>query len=399
MSPVFPTGNFDLCQVEAELASSLSEPLCLHEVYHFRYASNVGASPFMRAELSSEFFGQTPDGRSATLHTLRVGELQVRITDYGGRIASIEMPDRDGKPGEVLLGFTDVAGYARAGGAFGALLGRSANRIAGGALTIDGRPYHLEINDRGNTLHGGPHGFDKVYWELAAATTEPQPTLVLTHVSPDGDQGFPGELSVRATYRLDDDCLWLTFEARASSATVVSLSAHPYFNLAGPESGCALDELVTLFADSFLPTDRQQIPTGEIRPVQGTPFDFREPRALGERIRQPDEQLLNGQGYDHYFVLPASEPGQARLAARVYEPGSGRMLEIHTTQPGLQLYTGNQLNGAVAGRGGVYRQSAGFAFEPQGFPDAPHHSGFPSTVLRPGDTYRQSIGYRFGVRS
>ncbi len=367
-------------------------------LYHPGTAANVGVWPIMRSELSRESFGQTADGRSATLHTLQTAELRVRVTNYGGRIVSIETPDRSGRAGEVLLGFDEVAAYARAGGAFGALLGRSANRIAGGTFTAGGHTYRLPINDRGNTLHGGPVGFDKVHWQVTAATAEPHPTLVLTHVSPDGDQGFPGELSVEATYRLEADCLWLEFEARTSRATVVSLSAHPYFNLAGPQSGCALGQVVTLFADAFLPTDRQQIPTGEIRAVEGTPFDFRRPMALAARIRQADEQLLFGQGYDHYFVLAESAPGQPRLAARAYEPASGRVLEIHTTQPGLQLYTGNQLNGSVAGRGGSYRQSAGFAFEPQGFPDAPHHPAFPSTLLSPGQTYRQCIGYRFGVQ-
>ena len=352
----------------------------------------------MRSELRSESFGKTPDGRSATLHTLQTAELRVRITDYGGRIVSIETPDRQGRAREVLLGFEDAAAYARAGGAFGALLGRNANRIAGGSFVAEGRRYQLAVNDRGNTLHGGPLGFDKVYWTLAAAVAEPHPTLVFTYLSPDGDQGFPGELSVKATYRLKSDCLWLAFEARTSQDTVVSLSAHPYFNLAGPESGCALDHVITLFADCFLPTDRQQIPTGEIRPVEGTPFDFRQPTALAARIRQADEQLLFGQGYDHYFVLGESAAAPVRLAARAYEAASGRSLEIYTTQPGLQLYTGNQLNGSVAGRGGAYRQSSGFAFEPQGFPDAPHHTAFPSTVLHPGETYEHCIGYRFGVQ-
>jgi aldose 1-epimerase len=349
------------------------------------------------SQLSSESFGETPDGSPATLHTLRTAKLRARVTNYGGRLVSIETPDRDGKAGEVLLGFDDVACYARAGGAFGALLGRSANRIAGGAFSVDGQAYRLPVNDRGNTLHGGPLGFDKVHWKVTAAIPEPHPTLVLAHVSRDGDQGFPGELSVTATYRLEMDCLWLTFEARTSKATLVSLSAHPYFNLAGPASGCALGALVTVFAEAFLPTDRQQIPTGEIRSVEGTPFDFRQPTMLRARIRQPDEQLLFGQGYDHYFVLAQSPSDQPRLAARALDPGSGRLLELHTTQPGLQLYTGNHLDGSIAGRGGAYRQSAGFAFEAQGFPDAPHHPDFPSTFLRPGEIYRQCIGYRFSV--
>lgn len=351
----------------------------------------------MQSGLSSESFGATADGRCATLHTLASTKLQVQITDYGGRIVSIRAPDRAGRAGEVLLGFDGVARYATAGGAFGALLGRTANRIAGGAFALDGHTFELPKNDRGSTLHGGSGGFDNVYWQVAAALAEPVPTLVLAYSSPDGDQGFPGALAVQATYRVEECWLWLRFEAHTSRPTLASLSAHPYFNLAGPDSGCVLDHVVTLPAETFLPTDVRQIPTGEIRQVAGTPFDFRTPTPLAARIRRADEQLLYGQGYDHYFVLPASTAGTPRFAARAFERTSGRVLEIHTTQPGLQLYTGNQLDGSIAGRGGIYRQSAAVAFEPQGFPDAPHHPGFPSSVLRPNETYRQCIGYRFGV--
>jgi len=348
-------------------------------------------------ELSRESFGKTSDGRSAALYTLSNDVLRVTITDFGGRLVSITAPDRSGKPGEVLLGFEDVASYAAAGGAFGALLGRNANRIADGAFTIDGRSYRAATNDRGSTLHGGPQGFDRLYWRVTTATSEPRPTLALAHLSPDGDQGFPGALSVQARYVLEESTVWLDLEARTTAPTIVSLSAHPYFNLAGPQSAGVLDHLVALFAEAFLPTDARQIPTGEIRPVAGTPFDFRRPTSLAERIREPDEQLLYGQGYDHYFILPESQAPGARLAARAFDPESGRTVEIHTTQPGLQLYSGNHLNGSVAGRGGIYRQSAGVAFEPQGFPDAPHHPHFPSTVLRPEQCYRQRIGYRFGI--
>ncbi len=347
--------------------------------------------------LGSSGFGKTSDGRPASLYTLRNAALRVQITDFGGRVVSVEAPDRTGERGEVLLGFADAAQYAGAGGAFGALLGRTANRIADGAFTVDGRSYHLATNDRGSTLHGGPQGFDEVYWQVVAATSEPVPTLALSYLSYDGDQGFPGDLAVQATYRLEDSTLWLTLEARTTAPTPVSLSAHPYFNLAGPGAACALDHLITLCADSFLPTDRRQIPTGEIRAVSGTPFDFRQPATAAARIRDADEQLLYGQGYDHYFILRHSQGDGTRLAARVCDPSSGRLLEIHTTQPGLQFYTGNQLNGSVAGRGGIYRQSAGLAFEPQGYPDAAHHAHFPSTVLRPDQLYRECIGYRFGV--
>ncbi|MGA7386004.1 MAG: aldose epimerase family protein [Methylocella sp.] len=350
------------------------------------------------APVPAELFGQTPGGRSAMVYTLENSHLRARITDYGGRMVSIEATDRLGRRGDVLLGFDDVAAYIKAGGAFGALLGRNANRIASGSFTLDGRTYHLPANDGTSTLHGGPIGFDKIFWKVAPAAAEPAPALVLTHVSPDGDQGFPGDLSVQATYRLDGDSLWLEFEALTTKPTLVSLSAHPYFNLAGAETGDALGHVVTIPSDTFLPTDDKQIPTGEIRSVAGTPFDFREPTRLDARIRRADPQLIYGMGYDQCFVLGTGQAPTLRFAARALDPASGRVIEIHTTQPGLQLYTGNKLNGSIAGRGGViYRQSAGFAFEPQGFPDAPHHPAFPSTILRPEEKYAALIRYRFRV--
>jgi aldose 1-epimerase len=349
------------------------------------------------AAISPEPFGETPDGEPASVYTLQNAQLRVRVTDYGGRMVSIETPDRSGHRADVVLGFDDVAAYVRAGGAFGALLGRNANRIAGGRFTLDGRTYQLATNDRTATLHGGPVGFDKVFWKVLSAVSGPIPSLVLSHLSPDGDQGFPGELSVEATYRLDGDSLWLFFAARTTKPTVISLSAHPYFNLAGAQNGDIFDHVLTIAADAFLPTDEQQIPTGEIRAVAGTPFDFRAPTALGARVRRADQQLVYGIGYDQCFVLGAGQSAAPRFAARALDPTSGRTVEIYTTQPGMQLYTGNKLNGSVVGRGDIiYRQSAGFALEPQGFPDAPHHAEFPTTILRPQEDYRAVIRYRFG---
>jgi aldose 1-epimerase len=342
----------------------------------------------MTIPLPSEPFGHLPDGRAATLFTLENDHLRVCITDFGGRMVSIEAPDRDGRRDHVLLGFADVAAYSDYGGSFGCLLGRYANRIAGASFVLDRHTYQLSKNNGDATLHGGAVGFNRVFWTVAHAEAG---VLVLTHISPDGDQGFPGELTVQATYRLDGNSLSLTFEARTTRPTVVNLSAHPYFNLGGPSSGDVLGQELTIVADSFLPTDGTQIPTGEIRPVAGTPFDFRTPALLGARIRQPDPQLFHGLGYDHCFVLRADSP-----AVRVRDPVSGRVLEIDTDQPGIQIYTSNKLSGAFAGHGGVvYRQSDGLALEPQDFPDAPHHAGFPSTELRPGDVYRRFIRYRF----
>ena len=348
--------------------------------------------------MTAELFGRTAAGRAATIYTLENRHLRVRITDYGGRMVSIEAPDRTGRRGDVLLGFDDVAAYVKAEGAFGALLGRNANRIAGGCFSVDGSTYHLPTNEGTSTLHGGPVGFDKVFWKIAVPTEEAGRALILTYTSPDGDQGFPGELVVHATYRLDDDSLWLAFHARTTKPTLVSLSAHPYFNLAGAASGDVLNHVMTIASEAFLPTDEKQIPTGELQSVNGTPFDFREPTRLAVRIRGADPQLTYGRGYDQCFVLGDRQAAEPKLAARAFDPASGRVLEVHTTQPGMQLYTGNKLDGSLTGRGGIiYRQSAGFSLEPQGFPDAPNHAAFPSTILRPEDNYSAVIRYRFLV--
>lgn len=338
-------------------------------------------------------FGQTADGHDAALYTLQNDFLRVQITDFGGRMVSIETPDRKGQRQHILLGFDGVAEYESAGGYFGALLGRNANRIAGGRLTLEGRTYQVSKNEGEATLHGGKVGFDKVFWHVTAFDAA---QLVLGHVSPDGDQGFPGTLSVRATYRLEGQSIVLLLEAETTDATPVNLSAHPYFNLGGLSAGDVLDHEILIEADSFLPTNAKQIPTGEIRPVNGTPFDFRQAASVGARICQADSQLLYGKGYDHCFVLDISnDHGTPRLAARARHRQSGRVLEIFTAQPGIQFYTGNNLNGSVAGRGGAYRQSAGFAFEPQGFPNSPNQPNFPTTTLRPNSHYREVMRYQF----
>jgi aldose 1-epimerase len=319
--------------------------------------------------------------------------LRVRITDYGGRMVSLEALQGDEASAQMILGFDRIADYVKSGKPFGALLGRTSNRIAGGEFILDGRRYALVRNEGKNTLHGGGV-FGNVFWTASEASGT---RLVLNHVSPDGDQGFPGELEVRASYRLDGATLWLEFEARTSKPTPLSLSAHPYFNLGGFEARSVLEHEFTIAAGTYLPTDAEQIPTGERRSVEGTPFDFRQAVSAAARIRHPDPQLLHGKGYDHYFALGAAQGDTPRFAARARNPANGRTLEIQTTQPGLQFYTGNNLNGTIAGRGVIYRQSAAFAFEPQGFPNAPNQRDFPSVVLRPDEVYRQSIGYTFGM--
>lgn len=330
-------------------------------------------------------------GRAARLFTLESDRLRARITDYAGALVSLEAPDRSGARDHVVLGFEDVAEYVDNRGSFGALLGRNANRIANGRMIIDGQTYELSKNENGSTLHGGADGFGKRFWTVTDYDSQ---HLRLTLVSPDGDQGFPGEVTVAASWRLDGADLSLTFAATTTKPTPLSLSAHPYFNLDGLLARDCLDHEVEILAQTYLPTDQRQIPTGEIAAVADTPFDFRGPRRIGERLREPDAQLRYGRGYDHYFLLPKDGAGALRLAARVRSRGSGRGLDILTTQPGVQFYTGNNLDGSAPGRGGLYRQSAGFAFEPQGFPNAPNQPNFPSTILRPGETYQQQIVYR-----
>jgi aldose 1-epimerase len=336
-------------------------------------------------------FGQV-SGHNARLYTIENDQLQARITDYGGILVSLEAPAPGGGRDHVVLGFEDAADYAANKGSFGALLGRNANRIAGGTVTIDGETYSLSKSENGSTLHGGAVGFGKQFWSVVSATKD---SLVLRLVSPDGDQGFPGEVEVTATYRLVGAALHLIFDARTTKATPLSLSAHPYFNLDGVGARDCLDHRVEIFATHFLPTDEKQIPTGEQRAVVATVFDFSAPLPIGARIRCREPQLRYGRGYDHYYILPQESVGQLRLALRAYGARTGRVLEILTTQRGTQFYSGNNLDGSAPGRGGLYRQSAGFAVEPQGFPNAVNQPGFPSTIWRPGEPYHEEIVYRF----
>jgi aldose 1-epimerase len=318
--------------------------------------------------------------------------LRVHIVMYGGRLVSIEAPDRHGVRDHVLLGFDALAPYFDAS-SFGALLGPYANRIAGGRFTLDGKLHRLTRNEGGNTLHGGAQRFDQKFWIVESHT----PTeLKLRTIATGAKNQFPGTLIVQARYHLDGPALWLDLTATTTQPTVLNLSIHPYFNLAGTAALDIADHELQVFADAYLPTDAAQIPTGEIRPVDATPFDFRSSVRLRERLRGDDPQLLQAGGFDHCFVLGAPSDAPKR-AARLHHPGSGRTMELYTTQPGLQVYTGNKLTGQLPGRGGAYRQSAGLALEPQAFPNAPNQPNFPSTVLYPGTTWRVRSGFVFSA--
>lgn len=340
-------------------------------------------------------FGKTRDGVVASVYTLtNKNGVEVHITNYGGIITSLQTPDRNGMKADIVLGFDSVDGYlANPGPFFGALIGRYGNRIGHARFSLNGIEYKLDKNDGDNTLHGGARGFDKRMW---TARERPDGGLELTYLSKDGEEGFPGNLKATVVYHLTDaNEVRIDYTATSDKLTVVNLTNHSYFNLRGAGSGDVLGHQVTLNADRFTPVDAGLIPIGELRAVDGTPFDFRQPTAIGARIEQNDEQLKLGHGYDHNWVLHRSGDGLS-LAARVEEPGSGRVLEVLTTQPGVQFYTGNFLDGTIQGKGGrAYGRRSGFCLETQHFPDSPNHPKFPSTELKPGQTFHSTTVFRF----
>jgi len=334
-------------------------------------------------------------GQPVELFTFRnANGIELKATNYGGIITSIVAPDRDGKPGDIVLGFDTLDGYLKDSPYFGALVGRYGNRIAKGRFTLDGKTYTLAVNNGPNHLHGGIKGFDKVIWTAEPLTGKNG--VAFSRRSPDGEEGYPGNLDVRVTYELTDrNELVITYHATTDKATPVNLTNHSYFNLAG--GGDVLGHQLMIAADRYTPVDSTLIPTGVLAPVQGTPFDFRQSTAIGARIEQPNEQLKNGGGYDHNWVLNRSGAGR-QLAARVVEPKSGRTLEVSTTEPGLQFYSGNFLDGTITGKGGnVYQRRNGLCLETQHFPDSPNQPGFPSTILRPGASYDSQTVFTFGT--
>ncbi|MDX1524131.1 MAG: aldose epimerase family protein [Anaerolineae bacterium] len=348
--------------------------------------------------ITQQPFGHTPDESPVDLYTLvNDAGLEIKITNYGGIIVSILAPDRTGTFTDIVLGFNSLAGYFQHQPYLGALVGRFANLIAQGRFTLYGVDYVLAQNDGPNHLHGGLKGFDKVIWQALPFESGDEVGLRLIYQSVTGEEGYPGTLEVQVVYTLtNDQALKIDYTATTDQDTIVNLTNHTYFNLAG--SGDVLGHEVTLNADRFTPVSEVLIPTGELRPVVGTPMDFTQSTAIGHRIDQPDEQLNFGGGYDHNWVLN-NPNGRLTLAATVYEPTTGRVLETYTTQPGVQFYTGNLLDGTLIGKGGqpIHRR-AGFCLETQHFPDSPNQPAFPSTVLKPGETYAQTTIYRFGVR-
>jgi aldose 1-epimerase len=350
--------------------------------------------------VKKQAFGKTADGTPADLYTLaNANGVEARISNYGGTVVSLVVPDRNGELGDVVLGFDTLEEYVEKSLYFGCIVGRYANRIAKGRFTLDGVEYTLAQNDGENHLHGGIKGFDKVVWEAEAVQGDDAEGLELTYLSQDGEEGYPGNLSVRVVYSLtDDDELKIDYSATTDEATVVNLTNHSYFDLAGAVSGDILDHELMIRADQFTPIDETLIPTGELRSVKGTPMDFSQAVAIGARIEQDDEQLVFGNGYDHNWVLD-KPAGSLGLAARVHEPTTGRVLEVYTTEPGIQFYAGNFLDGSITGKGGrVYERRYGFCLETQHFPDSPNQPGFPSTVFRPDEEYTQTTVYRFSVR-
>jgi aldose 1-epimerase len=350
-------------------------------------------------ELRKESWGRLPSGEQIDLYTLRNSKgIEARITNYGGRVVSLIAPDRHNTFDDIVLGFDNLEGYMGKNPYFGALVGRYANRIANAQFALDGHVYHLARNAGENSLHGGWNGFDKAAWEAKEIELDHAPAIEFHHVSPDGDEGYPGSLSVKVQYLLTDNGeLRIEYDAGVDKPTIVNLTNHSYFNLTGQSSGRIADHVVAINADRFTPVNKHVVPTGEMRSVTGTPFDFRRPEVIGKRIGEDDEQLKLGLGFDHNYVLNRTERGLS-LAARVTDPNSGRTLEVHTTQPGMQFYTGNHLDGTVIGkRGTVYGFRSAFCLETQHFPDSPHHSNFPSAELKPGQRYRETTVYKFSV--
>lgn len=366
--------------------------------FHAADGGQGQAAPATKRGVAHAPWGTTQDGTAVELYTLTNSHgVEVRAMTYGGIITNIRVPDRSGNMGDVVLGFDTLAGYLKDSPYFGAVVGRYGNRIAKGQFTLDGRTYKLAVNNGPNHLHGGIKGFDKQVWSARPIDGPTGIGVAFTRVSPDGEEGYPGNLTATVTYTLTDaNQLIVKYEAATDKATPVNLTQHTYFNLAG--SGDILAHVLTLNASRYTPVDATLIPTGEIAPVEGTPFDFRSATPIGARISKADPQMKNGNGYDHNWVLDRAGQG-LQLAARVVEPRTGRTLEVSTTEPGVQFYSGNFLDGTVKGKqGAVYQFRSGFCLETQHFPDSPNHPAFPTTIVAPGQPHSSETVFTFGIQ-
>ena len=360
----------------------------------------LAGSPVMAGSIEKTTFGTMPDGTAVELYTLSNGQdMSVAILTYGGVVQAINVPDRDGNLANVALGFASLDDYLTKSPYFGNITGRYANRIAKGQFTLDGTTYELATNNGPNALHGGVSGFDKKLWAAEEINGADGVGVALSYTSPDGEEGYPGTLAAKVTYTVTEaNELRIDYEATTDKTTIVNLTNHTYFNLAGEGSGTILDHELMLNASTFTPVDETLIPTGEIAKVQGGPMDFTTSKRIGERIRDGDKQLVFGRGYDHNWVLDKPEPGALSLAARLAEPTSGRVMEVRTTEPAIQFYAGNFLDGSLVGTSGkMYRQSDGLCLETQHYPDSPNHADFPSTVLNPGEVYKTTTVYAFSA--
>lgn len=361
------------------------------------------AAPFSsqgKHVIKKEEFGTTKDGTPVERYTLaNTHGMEVRAMTYGGIVTNLRVPDKAGKLDDVVLGFDNLAGYMDNKPYFGAIIGRYANRIAKGKFTLDWKEYTLAVNNGPNSLHGGLRGFDKVVWHAEPFEKNDAVGIVFTYLSKDGEEGYPGNLNTKVTYTLtDNDELTFDYEATTDKATPVNLTQHSYFNLAGEGHGDILGHLLRLNASRFTPVDKDLIPTGELRSVRGIPLDFTSPTAIGARINDKYEQLVIAGGYDHNYVIDHSADAMG-LAARVEEPTTGRVMEVYTTEPGVQFYSGNFLDGTITGKQGhVYNRRNGFCLETQHYPDSPNHPEFPSTILRPGKTFHSRTSYKFLTR-
>jgi aldose 1-epimerase len=353
-----------------------------------------------QTKVTAQPFGKMPDATPIELYILTSDSAEARITNYGGIVVALKVPDRNQKLADVVLGFDDLDGYLgnnndpKGGAFFGAIIGRYANRIAHGTFTLDGRSYSLPLNNGGNSLHGGPHGFNNVVWKAKPI----KDGIELSYLSKDGEAGYPGNLSVVVRYTLVKSDLRIEYSATTDKATVLNLTNHSYFNLAGQGQGNILNHQLTLHASRFTPVDANLIPTGELKPVESTPLDFRQATAIGARINADYDQLRLARGYDHNWVLD-HKAGALAEAAEVYEPGSGRVLKVWTDQPGLQFYSSNFLDGSIKGKSGIaYEQHAAFCLETQHFPDSPHRPNFPTTRLNPNERYHTVTVFSFSTR-